>query len=149
MTAAPSHPAYHDPAVIARMLADASVWAVVGLGNDPRRPAYGVAEFLQAHGKRIVPVHLRAVEVLGEPAYRTLAEIPFPVDVVDIFRRSDTAGRAVDEAIAIHAAAVWLQLGVIDARAAERAKKAGLDVVMDTCPKIEWPVHGPSSVARS
>ena len=149
MTAAPSHPAYHDPATIARILADASVWAVVGLGNDPRRPAYGVAEFLQAHGKRIVPVHLRAVEVLGEPAYRTLAEIPFPVDVVDIFRRSDTAGQAVDEAIAIHASAVWLQLGVIDARAAERAKKAGLDVVMDTCPKIEWPVYGPSSVARS
>ena len=149
MTAAPSHPAYHDPATIARILADASVWAVVGLGNDPRRPAYGVAEFLQAHGKRIVPVHLRAVEVLGEPAYRTLAEIPFPVDVVDIFRRSDTAGRAVDEAIAIHASAVWLQLGVIDARAAERAEKAGLDVVMDTCPKIEWPVYGPSSVARS
>jgi predicted CoA-binding protein len=144
VTAAPSHPAYHDPAVITRILADASVWAVVGLGNDPRRPAYRVAEFLQAHGKRIVPVHLRAVEVLGEPAYRTLAEIPFPVDVVDIFRRSDTAGRAVDEAIAIHASAVWLQLGVIDARAAERATKAGLDVVMDTCPTIEWPVYGPA-----
>ena len=149
MTAAPSHPAYHDPAVIARVLADSSVWAVVGLGNDPRRAAYSVAEFLQAHGKRIVPVHPRAVEVLGEPAYRTLAEIPFPVDIVDIFRRSDTAGRSVDEAIAIRASAVWLQLGVIDARAAERAKNAGLDVVMDTCPKIEWPAHGPSSGARS
>jgi predicted CoA-binding protein len=149
VTAAPSHPAYHDPAVIERILAETSVWAVVGLGNDPRRAAYPVAEFLQKQGKRIVPVHPRADEVLGETVYRTLAEIPFPVDVVDIFRRSDVAGRSVDEAIAIHASAVWLQLGVIDARAAERAKKAGLDVVMDTCPKIEWPAHGPRSAASS
>jgi predicted CoA-binding protein len=149
VTAAPSHPAYHDPAVIERILADSSVWAVVGLGNDPRRAAYPVAEFLQKHGKRIVPVHPRADEVLGETVYRTLAEIPFPVDVVDIFRRSDVAGRSVDEAIAIRVSAVWLQLGVIDARAAERAKKAGLDVVMDTCPKIEWPAHGPRSEASS
>jgi predicted CoA-binding protein len=145
VTAAPSHPAYHDPAVIARLLADSSVWAVVGLGDDPSTAAYGVAKFLQAHGKKIVPVHPRAATVLGEPGYRTLAEIPFPVDVVDIFRRSDMAGRSVDEAIAIHAPAVWMQLGVIDARAAERATTAGLDVVMDTCPKIEWPAHGPRS----
>ena len=89
MTAASSHPAYHDPAVIERVLADSSVWAVVGLGDDPTHAAYSVAKFLQAHGKRIVPVHPRAAEVLGEQGYRTLAEIPFPVDVVDIFRRSD------------------------------------------------------------
>jgi len=149
VTAASSHPAYHDPAVIERVLADSSVWAVVGLGDDPTRTAYSVAKFLQDHGKRIVPVHPRAAEVLGEQGYRTLAEIPFPVDVVDIFRRSDQAGRAVDEAIAIEAAAVWMQLGVIDARAAERAGKAGLDVVMNTCPKIEWPLHGPPPEARS
>jgi predicted CoA-binding protein len=135
--------------VIERVLADSSVWAVVGLGDDPTTAAYGVAKFLQAHGKRIVPVHPRAAEVLGEPGYRTLAEIRFPVDVVDIFRRSDVAGRAVDEAIAIEAAAVWMQLGVIDARAAERAAKAGLDVVMDACPRVEWPAHGPRSEARS
>ena len=149
MTAASSHPAYHDPAVIERVLADSSVWAVVGLSTDQTHAAYSVAKFLQAHGKRIVPVHPRAEEVFGEQGYRTLAEIPFPVDVVDIFRRSDQAGRSVDEAIAIEASAVWMQLGVIDARAAERAVKAGLDVVMDTCPKIEWPLHGPHSEAQS
>ena len=149
MTAAPSHPAYHDPAVIERLLAESSVWAVVGLGADPTHAAYGVATFLQAQGKRIVPVHPRAAEVLGEPGYRTLAEIPFPVDVVDIFRRSDVAGRVVDEAIAIHAPAVWMQLGVIDSQAAERAANAGLDVVMDACPRVEWPAHGPSHPARS
>jgi hypothetical protein len=145
VTVAPSHPAHQDPAVIERVLADTSVWAVVGLGDDPTKAAYGVAKFLQAHGKRIVPIHPRAAEVLGEHGYRTLAEIPFPVDVVDIFRRSDQAGRFVDEAITLEAAAVWMQLGVIDAQAAERAAQAGLDVVMDTCPKIEWPAHGPRS----
>jgi predicted CoA-binding protein len=140
---------YQDPAVIERVLADTSVWAVVGLGDDQTRAAYGVAAFLQAHGKKIVPVHPRAESVLGEQVYRTLADIPFSVDVVDIFRRSDQAGRFVDEAIDIGARAVWLQLGVIDSDAAKRAADAGLDVVMDTCPKIEWPAHGPrTSVAR-
>jgi predicted CoA-binding protein len=140
---------YQDPAVIERVLADTSVWAVVGLGDDQTRAAYGVAAFLQAHGKKIVPVHPRAESVLGEQVHRTLADIPFSVDVVDIFRRSDQAGRFVDGAIDIGAHAVWLQLGVIDSDAAKRAADAGLDVVMDTCPKIEWPAHGPrTSVAR-
>jgi predicted CoA-binding protein len=134
---------YQDPAVIERVLADTSVWAVVGLGEDQTRAAYGVAAFLQAHGKKIVPVHPRANMVLGEQVYRSLADIPFAVDVVDIFRRSEQAGRFVDEAVAIGARAVWLQLGVIDADAAQRAADAGIDVVMDTCPKIEWPAHGP------
>jgi predicted CoA-binding protein len=135
---------YRDPAVIRRVLTDTSVWAVVGLGGDPARPAYQIAAFLQAHGKRIVPVHPRAAEVLGEPGFATLADIPFDVDVVDIFRRSSEAGRIVDEAIEREAAAVWLQLDVIDVDAAERAAAAGLDVVMNTCPKIEWPKHGPA-----
>ena len=139
----PDHP-YRDPAVIRRVLADTSVWAVVGLGGDPERAAYGVAEFLQAHGKRIVPVHPRAAEVLGEPGYATLAEIPFAVDVVDIFRRSQDAGRFADEAVEVGARAVWMQLGVVDEAAAARAAAAGLDVVMDTCPKIQWPKFGPS-----
>lgn len=130
---------FQDPAVIERVLADTSVWAIVGLGGDPSRPAYDVARFLQRHGKRIVPVHPRAPEVLGEQGYRALADIPFAVDVVDVFRRSQDAGRFVDEAVEIGARAVWLQLGVIDEQAAARGARAGLDVVMDTCPKIEWP----------
>jgi uncharacterized protein len=135
---------YRDPAVIRRVLTDTTIWAVVGLGGDPARPAYQIAAFLQAHGKRIVPVHPRAAEVLGEPGFATLAAIPFDIDVVDIFRRSSEAGRVVDEAIEREAAAVWLQLDVIDVEAAERAAAAGLDVVMNTCPKIEWPKNGPT-----
>jgi uncharacterized protein len=139
----PGATTYRDPEVIRRLLADTTVWAVVGLGGDPQRPAHQIASFLQAHGKRIVPVHPRAPEVLGEQGYPTLAEIPFQVDVVDIFRRSSEAGRFVDEAIALKARAVWLQVGVVDAAAAARARAAGLDAVMDTCPKIEWPIYGP------
>lgn len=120
------------------------VWAVVGLTLNTARPSYGVARFLQQHGKRIVPVNPGADAVHGEPGFASLADIPFPVDVVDIFRRSEFAGAHVDEAISIGAKAVWLQLGVIDEAAAARAADAGLDVVMDHCPVIEWPAHGPS-----
>jgi predicted CoA-binding protein len=134
---------FRDPAVIRRLLADTTVWAVVGLGGDPERPAYRVAAFLQSHGKQIVPVHPRAPEVLGVQGYRTLAEIPVAVDVVDIFRRSQDAGRFADEAVEIGAKAAWFQLGVIDVEAASRAQAAGLDVVMDACPAIEWPRYGP------
>ena len=115
-------------------------WAVVGLSNDTSRMAYSVAAFLQARGKRIVPVHPTAPTVHGEQGYATLPEIPFPVDVVDCFVRSSLVGPVVDDAIAIGAKAVWMQLGVIDEAAAERARAAGLDVVMDQCPKlVEWP----------
>lgn len=120
------------------------VWAVVGLSENPRRPAYGVAKFLQAHGKRVVPVNPAGEAVHGEAGYRSLAEIPFPVDVVDLFRRSEVVGGHVDEAIAAGAKAVWLQLDVIDEAAADRATAAGLDVIMDHCPAIEWSAHGPS-----
>lgn len=113
-------------------------WAVVGLSTDRSRAAYGVAAFLQSHGRRIVPVHPRAETVLGEQGYERLADIPFDVDVVDCFVRSELVGPVVDDAIATGAKGVWMQLGVVDTAAAERARAAGLDVVMDRCPKIDW-----------
>jgi uncharacterized protein len=128
--------------VVRRILAY-ETWAVVGLGDDPSKAAYGVAAFLAGHGKRIVPVHPRATVVLGEPVYRTLTEIPFPVDVVDVFRVSSQAGRFADEAVRIGAKAVWFQLAITDPAAYERTIAAGLDMVMDRCPKIDWPAYGP------
>jgi predicted CoA-binding protein len=125
-----------DAQTIERVLAY-ETWAVVGLTTNSRRPAYGVAWFLQQHGKKIVPVNLKAETVHGEQGYASLADVPFQVDVVDVFRRADEAGAHVDEAVAAGAKAVWLQLGVIDEAAADRAAAAGLDVIMDHCPAIE------------
>lgn len=113
-------------------------WAVVGLGNNPDRAAFGVAKLLQNKGHKIVPVYPRAEEVHGEIGYKTLAEIPFQVDVVDCFVNSKLVGKVVDEAIAIGAKAVWLQLDVIDQDAIERAQAAGLLTIMDRCPAIEY-----------
>jgi predicted CoA-binding protein len=114
-------------------------WAVVGCSPDPSRDSHEVARFLQAQGRRIIPVNPSlAGEILGEPVYPSLNEVPGRVDVVDVFRRADRAGVHVDEAIGIDARAVWMQLGVIDEQAAERARQAGLLVVMDRCPMIEW-----------
>jgi predicted CoA-binding protein len=127
---------------IERVLAR-QTWAVVGLTANQRRPAYGVARFLQQQGKKIVPVNPKAEPVHGEQGYATLADVPFPVDVVDVFRRSAEAGAHVDEAVAVGAKAVWLQLDVIDEAAADRAEAAGLDVIMDRCPAIEWSAHAP------
>jgi predicted CoA-binding protein len=135
---------YRDPASIKRALMSRT-WAVVGLTSHEYRAAHGVAAFLQANGRRIVPVNPLAESVLGEDGYARLSEINFPIDVVDIFRRPDKAGEHVDEAIAIGARCVWLQLGVVDEQAARRAQDAGLDVVMDACPRIEWPRFGPRS----
>ncbi len=113
-------------------------WAVVGLGNNPDRAAFGVAQLLQNKGHRIIPVHPRAETVHGETGYKTLAEIPTPVDVVDCFVNSQLVGKVVDEAIAIGAKAVWLQLDVIDHEAVSRAINAGLIAIMDRCPAIEY-----------
>ena len=126
-----------DRDTIDRLLA-MQTWAVVGLSTDRSRAAHGVAAFLQSQGRRIVPVHPRAETVHGEQGYERLADIPFAVDVVDCFVRSQLVGPVVDEAIDKGAKAVWMQLGVVDEAAAERARAAGLDVVMDRCPKIEW-----------
>jgi len=123
---------------IRTLLEEAETWAVVGCSPDPRRDSNRIAALLQSRGKRMIPVNPRATEVHGERAYASLAEVPEPVDVVDIFRRSDQAGAHVDEAIAIGARAVWMQLGVVDRAAAARAIEAGLLVVMDRCPAIEW-----------
>jgi uncharacterized protein len=125
--------------VIRRVLTERKTWAVVGCSPDPFRDSHRIAALLQARGYRVIPVNPGIDEVLGERAYASLYDIREPVDVVDIFRRSDKAGRHVDEAIQIGAKAVWLQLGVIDVAAAERARAAGLDVVMDRCPAIELP----------
>lgn len=133
---------WDDPETITRVLRQRT-WAVVGLTDNPLRPAYGVARFLLDQGRTVIPVNPQGQPVHGQPAVRDLAEIGRPVDVVDIFRRSSDAGVHVDEAIAARAKAVWLQLGVVDEAAAQRAADAGLDVVMDRCPVIEWPRHGP------
>lgn len=129
---------WQDPAAVGWMLDEASTWAVVGLSGDPTRTAYRIAAALQQHGKRIVPIHPSAPVVLGEQGYATLADVPFAIDVVDVFRRSEAAGPFVDEAIAVGAKGVWFQLGVVDTDAFDRAQDAGLLMVMDTCPLIEW-----------
>ncbi|SEE97444.1 hypothetical protein SAMN04489740_3449 [Arthrobacter alpinus] len=128
----------NDPQVIRRLLTTPGRWAVVGLSGNPLRPAVGVSAFLQQHlGHEIIPVSLKGDDVHGAKGYKTLAEVPGEVDVVDCFVNSTKVGAVVDQAIAIGAKAVWLQLGVVDEAAAQRALAAGLDVVMNTCPKIE------------
>jgi predicted CoA-binding protein len=125
---------------IRTLLAEYDTWAVVGCSPDPRRDSNRIAGLLQSRGKRIIPVNPAATEIHGERAYASLHDLPddVQVDVVDIFRRPSEAGAHVDEAIAIGARAVWMQLGVVDRAAAARALEAGLLVVMDRCPAIEW-----------
>jgi uncharacterized protein len=124
---------------IREILGAPRTWAVVGCSPRPSRDSHRIAALLQRRGHRVIPVNPLADEVLGERAYPSLAQVPERVDVVDVFRRSELAGAHVDEAIAIGAQAVWLQLGVIDEAAADRARAAGLRVVMDRCPAIEIP----------
>ncbi|WP_030158325.1 CoA-binding protein [Streptomyces sp. NRRL S-244] len=131
---------YGDPATIRKILTElGDTWAVVGLSNNRDRAAYGVARTLQRFGKRVVPVHPKAETVHGEQGYASLAEIPFKVDVVDVFVNSHLAGAVADEAVAAGADAVWFQLGVIDEAACARTREAGLEMVMDRCPAIEIP----------
>ncbi|MCC9197549.1 CoA-binding protein [Arthrobacter sp. zg-Y820] len=133
----------NDPAVIGRLLREKGRWAVVGLSNNPRRTAVGVSKYLQDHlGMEIIPVSLKGDDVHGNKGYRRLSDIPGQIDVVDCFVNSTRVGDIVDQAIAVGAKAVWLQLGVVDEAAAARAAAAGLDVVMNTCPVIEAPYYG-------
>lgn len=120
---------------------DSTVWAVVGLSNNVTRPAFEIASFLQSVGKRVVPIHPSASTVLGERGYPSLADAVAEVgtiDVVDCFVNSAAVGTVVDEAISLGIKAVWMQLGVRDDAAAQRARDAGVDVVMNRCPSIEW-----------
>ncbi|WP_406433213.1 CoA-binding protein [Streptomyces sp. NBC_00631] len=134
---------YGDEATIRRILTGTGdTWAVVGLSSNRGRAAYGVAQVLQRFGKRIVPVHPKAETVHGEQGYASLSEVPFAVDVVDVFVNSELAGPVADEAVAKGAKAVWFQLGVVDEAAHERVRAAGLDMVMDRCPAIEIPRLG-------
>jgi uncharacterized protein len=134
---------------IAELLTSARTIAMVGASDRPNRPSHGVMRILQDHGNRVFPVNPQIAGELvhGELVLCDLSEIEVPIDIVDIFRRSDAAGEAVDQAIAIGAKAVWLQIGVIDEAAAARAEAAGLKVVMDRCPAIEIPRLGIPRVA--
>jgi predicted CoA-binding protein len=115
------------------MLRTAKTIAVVGLSSRRSRPSFGVSEYMQSQGYRIIPVNPNETEILGEKSYATLEEIPVPIDIVDVFRRSDAVAEVVDAAIRIGAKGIWMQEGVVDETAAAKARAAGIDVVMDHC----------------
>jgi predicted CoA-binding protein len=135
---------------IAKLLRQTRTIAMIGASDRPSRPSYGVMKFMQAHGYRVIPVNpqITGEHVHGEYVWRDLSQIGEPIDLVDIFRRPQAAGDAVDEAIAAGAKAVWLQLGVINDVAAAKAEAAGLKVVMNRCPKIEIMRLGLESLAQ-
>jgi hypothetical protein len=138
---------WQDREVIRRLLTTQATWAVVGLSSNTARTAYRIGAYLRDRlGMSIVPVNLRGEEALGEQGYLRLADVPGPAQVVDCFVNSARVGAVVDDAIAekdrLGIQAVWLQLGVVDEAAAKRAREAGLDVVMDTCPAMEAPSLG-------
>jgi predicted CoA-binding protein len=134
---------------IAELLSEARTIAVIGASDRPERPSYGVMKFLQDWGYRVIPVNpqITGEHVLGEFVWRELAQVGVPIDIVDVFRRPEAALEAVEQAIFVGAKAVWMQIGVINDEAAERAEAAGLKVVMDRCPKIEIPRLGVPRIA--
>ncbi len=138
-----------EDAEIKALLEGARTIALLGASDRSDRPSYGVMATLQRHGYRVIPVNpqITGEHVHGEFVFRDLDQLGDPIDIVDIFRRSDAAGEIVDQAIAIGAKAVWMQLGVIDQRAAARAEAAGLQVVMDRCPAIDIPRLGVAPIA--
>ena len=123
----------NSPETIQRILDECRTIAVVGLSSDPWRPSNSVSAYMRRHGYRVIPVNPNETSVFDEKSYSDLFAVPEKIELVDIFRRSDEAGTAVDQAIAVGAKAVWLQEGVIDRKAAQRALDAGLLVVMDRC----------------
>lgn len=136
---------------IAALLSETRTIALIGASDRPDRPSYRVMRFLQDHGYRVIPVNpqITGEHVHGEYVWRELAQIGEPIDMVDIFRRLQAAGDAVDQAIAAGAKAVWMQLGVINPDAAARAEAAGLKVVMDRCPAIDIPRLGLPKIGGS
>ena len=136
---------------IRQLLTTARTIALVGASDRPDRPSNYVMKFLQDQGYRVLPVNpqITGEHVHGEYVWRELAQIGEPIDIVDIFRRPAAAGEAVDDAIAVGAKAVWMQIGVINEEAAERAEAAGLKVVMDRCPKIEIPRLGIAKIGAA
>jgi len=139
---------YGTDDVVRELLHDTHTWIVVGLSSNRMRPAYSVAQFLQRNGKRVIPVHPRADEVLGEVGYPTIAAAVAAegsVDVVDVFVNSGLAGDIAREALAVQPKGVWFQLDVIDEVAASEVIAAGIKMVMDRCPAIEWPRLGPAA----
>ena len=143
-------PLVHDDD-IAQLLAETRTIALIGASDRPDRPSWGVMKFLQDHGYRVLPVNAQITgeHIQGEYVWRDLSQIGEPIDMVDIFRRPLAAGEAVDEAIAAGAKSVWLQIGVINEDAANRAEAAGLKVVMNRCPKIEIPRLGVPRIERA
>ena len=123
----------NSPETIKRIISECRTIAVVGLSSNPSRPSNSVSGYMRRHGYKVIAVNPNETEVFGDEAFPDLAAVPGKIDLVDVFRRSSEAGRAVDEAIAIGAKGVWLQEGVIDQAAAQRALDAGLLVVMDRC----------------
>jgi predicted CoA-binding protein len=132
---------YQSQRDILDVLASARTVAVVGLSPDELRASHFVGFYLKRHGYRVVPVNPRADEILGETSYASVAEIPFPVDVVDVFRKPDAVPAIAEEAVAAGAGALWLQFGVISFDGAEIARSGGLRVVMDRCLKVEHARH--------
>ena len=123
----------NSPDAIKQILDECRTIAVVGLSSSPMRPSNGVSNYMRQRGYKVIPVNPNEEQVFGEKSFRNLIDVPEKIDLVDIFRRSDAAGDVVDDAIKIGAKAVWLQEGVIDEEAAQRALEAGLLVVMDRC----------------
>ena len=139
-----------DDEDIRALLQEARTIALIGASDRPDRPSYGVMKRLQDHGYRVIPVNpqITGEHVHGEFVFRELGQLGDPIDIVDIFRRSDAVGPIVDEAIAVGAKAIWMQLGVVNEEAAARAEAAGLKVVRNRCPAIELPRLGVEPVGQ-